>query len=187
MAIQSNTLNLFYPEISYKESQARFSFLYWQGLGSPHLTVLCKMIMHWNLSHFLVRSTAHRIPNNNRASATRDGCGKWGCSEGHVRTHRQQDFVFLIIHSHAGRQGVYISVSLKLGEEVIPRIKTVADTLFLAVQRGNIKVHTQWFWKIKLSMDGRTCLAKKQCPCGTHIHYAEAPGWVFAQFLTLPS
>lgn len=38
---------------------------------------------------------------------------------------------------------MYISISLKLGEEVIPRIKTVADTLFLAVQRGNIKVHTQ--------------------------------------------
>lgn len=112
------------------------------------------------------RCKACRIPNNDCASAACDPYGKWDCLEGRVPTHRQQDFSFLIINPHAGRQGVYISISLKFGEEVIPRIKTVTDTLFLAIQHGNIKVHTLLFWKIKPSVDGRTCLAKKNTRLG---------------------
>lgn len=48
------------------------------------------------------------------------------------------------------------------------RIKTVTDTLFLAIQRGNIKVHTLFFWKIKPS-GWQTCLAKKS-RFGIHAH-----------------
>lgn len=109
---------------------------------------------------------AHRIPNNDGASSAHDPYGKGDCLEGHVPTHRQQDFSFLIIHPHAGRQGVYISISLKFGEEVIPRIKTVTDTLFLVIQLGNIRVHTLLFWKIKPRVDGRTCLAEKSTHLG---------------------
>lgn len=60
--------------------------------------------------------TVHRIPDNGCTSATRDPCGKWDCLAGHVPTYRQQVFSFLITHPHAGRQGVYISTSLKLEE-----------------------------------------------------------------------
>lgn len=61
---------------------------------------------------------------------------------------------------------MYISISLEFGGEVIPRIKTVTDTLFLAIQHGNIKVHTLLFWKIKPSVDSRTCLAKNSICLG---------------------
>lgn len=128
-------------------------------------------------------STTHckacRIPNNDCTSVARDPYRKWDCLEGHVPTHRQQDFSFLIIHPHAGRQGVYISISLKFGEEVIPRIKTVTDTLFLAIQHGNTKVHTLLFWKIKPSADGRTCLAKKSAHLGLMFATLKSLGEVF--------
>lgn len=131
---------------------------------------------------------AHRIPNNGCVSAARDPYGKWDCSEGHVPTYRKQDFFFLIILPHAGRQGVYISISLKFGGEVIPRITTVTDTLFLAIQHGNIKVHTLLFWKIKPSMDGRTCLTKKSTHLGLRLTMLKLlDRGFFPQFFILPS
>lgn len=137
-------------------------------LWSSCFVLLSKTIRNWNLSHFLLMSTMQRTQdtNNGFASAAHDSYGKQDCLEGQVPTYRLQDFFFLIIHPHAGRQGVYISTSLRLGGEVILRIRTVTDTLFLAIQRGNIKVHTLLFWKIKPSVDGRTCLPKQSTLLG---------------------
>lgn len=99
------------------------------------------------------------------------------------------DFFLPNTRPHAGGQGVYISKSLKFGGEVIPRIKTVTDTLFLAIQGGNIKVHTLFFWKIKPS-GWQTCLAEKSrfgIHAHSHAHCAEELELgFFHPFLILP-
>lgn len=186
MTIQSNIFHLYNSEISCKNTQTCFLLPRWQRALKQFSCVkdqALKFVLLFIYEHSALQSTSSSC-----ISATCDPYGNWDCSGGRVPTHKV-DFFLPNTRPHAGGQGVYISKSLKFGGEVIPRIKTVTDTLFLAIQGGNIKVHTLFFWKIKPS-GWQTCLAEKSqfgIHAHSHAHCAEELELgFFHPFLILP-
>lgn len=164
MVIQFSIFNLSCLEISSKACQAHQSFLHWHRAWNPSFNHVmqndyvpkCASLLGYKHSTQYPITTVlppHVFDTKN------------GVAQKDVYEHTSNRILSSNYPPACGKAGcVYQYIS-----EVWRRGNTQDQNCYGHVTschtHGNIQVHTQFFWKIKLSTDGRTCLAEQ----GAHV------------------